>query len=147
MGQRGGAPAHGLAGEHGPHRCHARDHRTLRARFLPPAPPPETAVSSISDPVVSRRDRWHPATLVVAPAVLYLLIRLLGYMKYLKLAALATVALGGAAALFVRPRWGLWLLVFYIYAGISFYFSINVAALITFIIFSAVILDLVLGVG
>lgn len=104
-------------------------------------------MSSISDPVVSRRERWLLATIVVAPAALYLLIRLLGYMKYLKLAALATVALGGAAALFVRPRWGLWLLVFYIYAGISFYFSINVAALITFIIFAAVILDLVLGAG
>ena len=40
-----------------------------------------------------------------APAVLYVLIRLLGYMKYLKLAAVRGRRAGGAAALFVRPRW------------------------------------------
>lgn len=102
-------------------------------------------MTSISDPVLSRRERWLLGTIVVAPAALYLLVRLLGYMKYLKLAAFGAVAMGGAMLLFVRPRWGLWFLLFYVYAGLNFYFSVNVAAIVSLVIFAAVSLDLLFG--
>jgi hypothetical protein len=80
-------------------------------------------VSAIHDPVLSRRERWALGGIVIAPAILFVLIRQLGYMKYAKLGAAAVAALAGAAFLFVRPRWGLYLIVFYVYAGLSFYFS------------------------
>jgi len=102
-------------------------------------------VSSVTGPVVSRRERWLLGAVVVAPAILYLLVRLLGYMKYVKLAALAALALGGATILFVRPRWGLWVIVFYVYANLGFYLPFNAAAIISLVVFAAVALELVLG--
>jgi O-antigen ligase len=102
-------------------------------------------VSSISASALSRRERWLLGAIVVAPGILYLLVRVLGYMKYVKLAALGVVGLAGAAVLFLRPRWALWLLVFYVYAGLGFYFPFNVASVITVVILAAVVLDLLLG--
>jgi O-antigen ligase len=102
-------------------------------------------VSAISDPLLSRRERWLLAGIVSAPALLYLIVRLLGYMKFVKLGAVAAVGLGGATLLFVRPRWGLWLLVFYVYAGLAFYFPFNMSGLISMVVIAAVALDLVLG--
>jgi hypothetical protein len=103
-------------------------------------------VSAIHDPVLSRRERWALAGVVVTPALLFLLVRLLGYMKYAKLGAAAgMVALAGATLLFVRPRWGLYLIIFYVYAGLSFYFSFFAVGAISVVVIAAVVLDLVFG--
>jgi putative inorganic carbon (HCO3(-)) transporter len=94
---------------------------------------------------VSRRERWWLAAVSVLPPLLYLLVRLFGYMKYMKLAAVAAIALGGATVLFVRPIWGLWIIVFYVYAGLAFYFPFNAAGLMSMLVLSAVVLDLIMG--
>ena len=94
---------------------------------------------------VSRRERWLLAVISVAPPLLYLLVRFLGYMKYVKLAAIAAVALGGATVMFLRPMWGLWLIVFYVYGGLAFYFPFNAAGLMSLLVLAAVALDLIMG--
>jgi O-antigen ligase len=102
-------------------------------------------VSAIHDPVLSRRDRWVLAGIVVAPVVLYLLVRLLGYMKFVKLGVAAALGLSGAAFLFAKPRWGLYLIIFYVYAGLSFYFSFFAVGAISMVVIAAVVIDLVFG--
>jgi O-antigen ligase len=93
----------------------------------------------------SPRERWGLAAVALAPLLLWFVVRLLGYLSYLKLAGLAAVALGGATLLMLRPRWGLWAIVFYVYAGLGFYFPFNAAGLITIIVLAAVALDLLVG--
>ena len=102
-------------------------------------------MSAIHDPVLSRRERWALAGVVVTPALLFLLVRLFGYMKFAKLGAAAVAGLAGATFLFVRPRWGLYLIVFYVYAGLSFYFSFFAVGAISVVVIAAVVLDLVFG--
>lgn len=102
-------------------------------------------MTGFSQAHLTRRERMLLAAIFVAPFLLYFGIRVLGYMKYAKLAGLVGVALAAAAALLIRPRWGLWFVIFYVYAGLTFYMPFNVAGLVTVIIMAAVALELVMG--
>jgi len=85
------------------------------------------------------------ATIALAPLALLALVRFLGYTRFLKLGVLAAVALAGATTVFLRPRWGLWFIVFYVFAGLSYYFPINVAGVLTFVVLASVLLGLLRG--
>src|SRR5262249_14411841 len=101
MGQHDRARAHRVEPEHGAHHRHARADRAAGRRLFTNSSP-QDAVSGIHDPVLARRERWVLGGIVVTPALFFLLVRLLGYMKYAKLGAAAVAALAGAAFLFVR---------------------------------------------
>lgn len=102
-------------------------------------------MSFISDPVLSRRDRWLLGSVMVAPGLAYLVVRLFGLTSHLKLAALGVTGLLGATVCYLRPREGMWFVVFYIYAGLGFYFPLNVAGLVTVVALAAVLIDLLRG--
>jgi O-antigen ligase len=95
--------------------------------------------------VPSRRERFLLAAVALFPLVVFFAARFLGYMKYLRLAGMACAALAGATAVFLFPRPGLWLILFYVYAGLSLYFPFNAAVPLTFLVFAAVLLELVRG--
>lgn len=91
----------------------------------------------------SRRDRLALAALSLAPLGIFLAARWLGYVKHLKLAGIAFAALCAAMVLFVRPRWGLWCVVFFVYSGVGIFLPFSPATLLTALVFAAVLLDLV----
>ena len=68
----------------------------------------------------SRRELVLLAAILVAPFAVYALFKFLGYSSYLKLAVLGAGAFAVASFIFTNPRWGLWLLLFYIYVGLAF---------------------------
>jgi putative inorganic carbon (hco3(-)) transporter len=90
----------------------------------------------------TRRDRILLAAVATAPFVVYTLLSFAGYIRYLKLAAAGSVALAGGAMIFLFPRVGLWLLLFYVYLGSPFPVT---AAPLALLALAAVILDLVRG--
>jgi O-antigen ligase len=94
---------------------------------------------------LSRREQFLLSAAVLLPFVVFVLARLLGYTKYLRLGGAACVAMAAAAAVFLFPRPGLWLILFYVYAGLSLYFPFNAAVPLTFLVFAAVLLDMVRG--
>jgi len=94
--------------------------------------------------VPGRRENLLLATIAVAPFALFALIRYFGYTKYLTLAAVGGVGLVGATIIFLRPRLGLWLLLFHVYAGISALVP-AVAGLLAVLIFASVVFGLVRG--
>ncbi len=93
----------------------------------------------------SRRERWTLAVITVAPLLIYFLVRIFGFMSYLKLAGMAAVGITGCILLMVRPRWSLWFVLFYVYAGLNYYFPLNAAFLVTLIALAAVVLALLTG--
>lgn len=91
----------------------------------------------------SRRERFLLAALSLSPLGVFLLVHWLGYVKHLKLVGVAFAGLGAATVLFLRPRWGLWLVVFYVYSGVGLFLPLNAATPLTTIVFIAVMLELV----
>jgi O-antigen ligase len=91
----------------------------------------------------SRRERFLLAALSLSPLGVFLVARLLGYVNHLKLAGIACAGLGATTVLFLRPSWGLWLLVFYVYSGVGLFLPLNAATPLTAIVFAAVLLELV----
>ncbi len=90
-----------------------------------------------SSQVQSPRTRMVAAllTLAVLPAVAFVLAGDAGIQSYIRLATMGVVALGVAIGIFVRPRWGVYFMVFYVYSGLNFYvggslFAMAVMALI-----------------
>ncbi len=83
--------------------------------------------------------------LALAPILLYLLLRSLGYLKLAKLGAVALVGAACASLLFLRPRWGLYFLLFYIYSGVGLFLPINVGAIALAIVLASVALGWVRG--
>ncbi|HEU4364350.1 MAG TPA: O-antigen ligase family protein [Candidatus Krumholzibacteria bacterium] len=102
-------------------------------------------MTTLARVVATRGERLLLAALAFLPLAVYLAARFLGLMKFLRLGAAAVAAAALAMTVFVRPRWGLFFLVFYIYSGISSMLPVNVALPVTFIVFAAVVLDLVRG--
>ena len=102
-------------------------------------------MNTASHPPVSRREQTLLGAIVMAPLVVFLVVRVFGYMRFLKLGLMGMGALAVGVVLLLRPRWGLWALVFYVYAGLGFYFPFNVAGLITVVVTAVVLLDLVMG--
>src|SRR5690349_6393771 len=66
-------------------------------------------------------------------------------MKFALLGAAGVVAVAGSAFLFVKPRWGLYAIIFYVYAGLSFYFSFFAVGAMSVIVIAAVVIDLMFG--
>jgi O-antigen ligase len=69
--------------------------------------------------VASRRENAVLGAVAIAPFLVYAAFKLLGFARYLNLATLGAVAIAGATAIFLRPRAGLWLLLFYVYVGLG----------------------------
>ncbi|MDH4037038.1 MAG: O-antigen ligase family protein [Candidatus Krumholzibacteria bacterium] len=102
-------------------------------------------MTSAARALSSRGERLVLAALALLPLAVYLAARFLGYTKFLRLGAVAVAALVFGMTLFVRPRWGLFFLVFYIYSGVGSWLPVNVALPVSFIVTGAVLLQLVRG--
>ncbi len=93
----------------------------------------------------TRGERLLLSAVALAPLVIYLAARFLGYTKFLSLGGVAVAAVAFALTVMVRPRWGLYFLVFYFYSGVGSIIPVNAAMPMTFLVFAAVLLDLVRG--
>lgn len=93
----------------------------------------------------SRREQWALGAITVAPLLVYFLVRIFGFLSYLKLAGMAAVGISGCILLMVRPRWSLWFVIFYVWAGLNYYFPFNASFLVTLIALAAVALELLTG--
>ena len=78
--------------------------------------------------LASARERAVWLVVALLPVVTLVSIWLLGYLKLAKLAAMGAVVLGAAAVVFLRPRWGLYFILWYIYSGVGLFLPINLAA-------------------
>jgi O-antigen ligase len=94
---------------------------------------------------IARREQCLLAAVALLPFAVFAAARFFGYVKHLKLAGLAALAVAGAGAVFLFPRRGLWLVVFYVYAGLGYYFPFNAAMPLAFLVFAAVLLELACG--
>ncbi|HEX5131730.1 MAG TPA: O-antigen ligase family protein [Candidatus Krumholzibacteria bacterium] len=92
-----------------------------------------------------RGARLALAALALAPFALYAGARLLGYMKFVRLGGIAAAAAAFAVTMLVRPRWGLYFIVFYVYSGLGNFLPLNIAMPVTLLVFAAVLLDLARG--
>jgi O-antigen ligase len=63
------------------------------------------------------------AVLTILPAVAFILIRLLGLQSLVKMAVMAAIALAVGLVFFLRPKYGVYFMVFYVSAGLNFYFG------------------------
>ena len=102
-------------------------------------------MSALARVFATRGDRLLLAALTSLPLAVYLAARLFGYMKFVRLGAVVAAAALFAVTVFVRPRWGLYFLVFYIYSGVGSFFPVNVALPTTLLVFAAVLLQLMRG--
>ena len=102
-------------------------------------------MTASSSAPTSRRERLWLAAASLAPFAVFAIARYFGYVKYLGLAGMALAAVAGATVLFLRPRWGLYFIIFYVYAGLGMYFPINAAGPLTFLVLAAVLLGLLRG--
>jgi len=90
---------------------------------------------------VAARERGLLFTLALSPIVAFLAIYLLGYLKFARLGALGLAAVTASAVVFLRPRWGLYFIVFYVYSGMGLFMPFNLAAPVLAVIVVAMLLD------
>jgi len=93
----------------------------------------------------TRSRRLRLSAVVVGPFLAFLALNALGLYR---LAELGLVGLAGALALavvFTHPRWGLYFLVFHVYAGLNFYIPGVVPAAVLVVTLSAAAIELVRG--
>lgn len=83
--------------------------------------------------------------LALSPILAFVSLRLLGYIKLAKLGAMAVVALALASVVLLRPRWGLYFLLFYVYSGIGLLLPFNFGVPVLGLIVAALLLDWVRG--
>jgi O-antigen ligase len=95
--------------------------------------------------LASARERAAWLVVALLPVVTLVSIWLLGYLKLAKLAAMGAMALAAAAVIFLRPRWGLYFMLWYIYSGVGLFLPINLAAVTMVIVVAAVLLEWVRG--
>ncbi len=91
------------------------------------------------------RDRATRMGVALLPILLFIALHFLGYMKLARLGALALAALAIGAVAFLRPRWGLWGLLFYVYSGIGLFLPVNLAAPLLGIVVGSVLLEWMRG--
>ncbi len=91
------------------------------------------------------RDRATWFAISLLPVLAFAALRFLGYMKFARLGAIALVAMAAGAVAFLRPRWGLWAVLFYIYSGIGLFFPLNLAAPLILIVMVSVLVEWVRG--
>jgi tyrosine-protein kinase Etk/Wzc len=101
------------------------------------------------NPAAPRPASRSAVLLLLAFSVLPLLawcgLRLTGYDSLLPLAATAFVAAAIAAVLMVRPLWGVYALVFWVYSGVGSYAPIDAAPPLLVLILAASVLALIRG--
>lgn len=84
--------------------------------------------------------------LVVLPVLAFALARNSGMESLVRLAAMGVVAVVAGVAFFVRPRYGIYFLAFYVYAGLNFYTRGTPAALaLTALIFAGALVQMSRG--
>ena len=91
------------------------------------------------------RDRATSFAISILPVLAFVALRFLGYMKYARLGAMALGAMAAGTVVFLRPRWGLWALLFYIYSGVGLFLPLNLAAPLIAIVLVSVLLAWVRG--
>lgn len=83
--------------------------------------------------------------LSILPVIAYVLLSYLGLMSMAKVAAMGVFAALLGLTCFSRPRWGIYFIVFYIYAGLSFYLPGPTAAGVMLILAAALLADALRG--
>ena len=91
------------------------------------------------------RDRATHFGVALLPVLLFVALHFFGYVKFARLGAMALAALVAGAVAFIKPRWGLWGLLFYVYSGIGLFLPVNLAAPLLGIVVGSVLLELVRG--
>lgn len=91
------------------------------------------------------RPRAALFALALLPALAYVVLRFFGLVKFAQLGAIGAVALAGAALLFLRPRWGLYFLILYIYSGVGLFLPVNLAVPAIALVTAAVVLTCLRG--
>jgi putative inorganic carbon (HCO3(-)) transporter len=99
----------------------------------------------VSSAIAVARQRLGLLVLGSFPVLAFVALRLLGYWKLARLGAIGLAAVAGAGVLFLRPRWGLYLLLIYIYSGVGLFLPFNLASPTITIVLAAVLLDWVRG--
>lgn len=95
--------------------------------------------------VAVTRQRAALFALALLPVLVFVALRFLGLLKLLQLGAIGGVALAGGAFLFLRPRWGLYFLILYIYSGVGLFLPVNLAAPAIALVAAAVVLSWLRG--
>ncbi len=90
---------------------------------------------------VTARDRATLFAIALSPVLAFVALRLFGYIKLARLGGLALLAVAAATVVFLRPRWGLYALVFYIYSGVGLFMPVNLAAPLISIVLVSVLLE------
>lgn len=78
-------------------------------------------MSATAFSTLDRRSQAWLVAVAVLPAVLFGAARLLGVMSLAKLAVMGLAGMLALAVVFARPRWGVYFMAFYVYAGLAFY--------------------------
>jgi O-antigen ligase len=91
------------------------------------------------------RPRAALFALALLPVLAFVALRLLGLLKFAQLGAVAAAALAGGTLLFLRPRWGLYFLILYIYSGAGLFLPVNLAVPAIAIVTAAVVLSWLRG--
>ncbi len=94
-----------------------------------------------ASPPVPARERAALFALALFPMLAFVALRYLGYLKFARLGGLALAAMAGATVLFLRPRWGLYFLILYVYSGLGSFVPVNLAAPALAIVVAAILLD------
>jgi O-antigen ligase len=96
-------------------------------------------MTSISYTDLSRGQRWLLAGLVVAPLAVLMAARFLGLMPLVQLGAIGVAGVAFLVTVFVRPRWGIYFMAFYVYSALFFYVPgvLSVAVVATLVLAAA----------
>ncbi len=99
----------------------------------------------MSTALAAARQRVGLLVLGAFPVLAYVALRFLGYVKFARLGAIGLAAVAAGSVLFLKPRWGLYLLLVYIYSGAGLFLPVNLAAPTIVIVLAAVLLEWVRG--
>ena len=83
--------------------------------------------------------------LALSPILAFVALKLLGYIKLARLGGMAVVALALGTVVFVRPRWGLYFLLFYVYSGVGLLLPVNLGVPVIALVVAAVLVKWVRG--
>lgn len=100
---------------------------------------------SVAPAPLALRSKAAWFALALLPVVAFVALRFLGFIKFARLGAVGLAAVAFASVLFLRPRWGLYFLLFYVYSGIGLFMPINLAAPVLVIVVAAVLLEWIRG--
>lgn len=100
---------------------------------------------SVAPTPVAVRSKAAWFALALLPVLSFVVLHFLGFIKFARLGAIGLVAVSFASVMFLRPRWGLYFLLFYVYSGIGLFMPVNLAAPVLAIVVAAVLLEWIRG--